>query len=284
MNKSVTKFFISLIVAVFLLPACHLIGKREAKNTSSEKRGIATGKSSFYYGGVSPPSKLLIGSSAYYVEDSKKVELYHVEDPEWIAFKDHGCWLESGADLTILSSVSEGFVLVEMQDEERDKLDKINDNVALTFKCSKGDQFHLKKDSIITKDVVVDDSIESVDGFYRNEFVYFVKNVELDRGLRVRLADNIITIFKIRIQLYTGGNNKCLLRKNDRLKIIGFSSDKKFVLVEKQEQTHWPRFAVETFLDNWGPSLHYGPDCEHNKDQFFLLMDVDNFDYKKRFF
>ena len=49
MNKSVTKFFISLIVAVFLLPSCHLIGKREAKNTSFEKRGIATGKSSFYY-------------------------------------------------------------------------------------------------------------------------------------------------------------------------------------------------------------------------------------------
>ena len=57
MNKSVTKFFIGLIVAVFLLPSCHLIGKREAKNTSVEKRGIAAGKSSFYYnGGVSPQS------------------------------------------------------------------------------------------------------------------------------------------------------------------------------------------------------------------------------------
>ena len=59
MNKSVTKFFISLIVAVFLLPFCHSMGKREAKNTSSEKRGIAAGKSSFYYnGGVSPKSNL----------------------------------------------------------------------------------------------------------------------------------------------------------------------------------------------------------------------------------
>ena len=59
MNKSVTKFFIGLIVAVFLLPSCHLIGKREAKNTSVEKRGIAAGKSSFYYRGVSPQSDLV---------------------------------------------------------------------------------------------------------------------------------------------------------------------------------------------------------------------------------
>ena len=59
MNKSVTKVFISLIVSVFLLPSCHLIGKREAKNTSSEKRGIAAGKSSFYYKeGVSSQSNL----------------------------------------------------------------------------------------------------------------------------------------------------------------------------------------------------------------------------------
>ena len=57
MNKSLTKFFISLIVAVFLLPSCHLIGKREAKNTSSEKRGIAADRSG-YYGGVSPQFNL----------------------------------------------------------------------------------------------------------------------------------------------------------------------------------------------------------------------------------
>ena len=57
MSKSVTKFFISLIVSVFLLPSCHLIGKREAKNTSSEKRGIAADLSG-YYGGVSPQSNL----------------------------------------------------------------------------------------------------------------------------------------------------------------------------------------------------------------------------------
>ena len=54
MNKSLTKFFISLIVSVFLLPSCHLIGKREAKNTSVEKRGIAADLS----GGVSPQSNL----------------------------------------------------------------------------------------------------------------------------------------------------------------------------------------------------------------------------------
>ena len=59
MNKSVTKFFIGLLGVIFLLPSCHLIGKREAKNTSVEKRGIAAGKSSFYYnGGVSPQSDL----------------------------------------------------------------------------------------------------------------------------------------------------------------------------------------------------------------------------------
>ena len=57
MNKSLTKFFIGLIGLIFLLPSCHLIGKREAKNTSSEKRGIAAGKSSFYYiRGVRPKS------------------------------------------------------------------------------------------------------------------------------------------------------------------------------------------------------------------------------------
>ena len=59
MSKSVTKFFISLIVAVFLLPSCHLIGKREAKNTSSEKRGIAADLSG-YYRGVSPQSNLAV--------------------------------------------------------------------------------------------------------------------------------------------------------------------------------------------------------------------------------
>ena len=57
MNKSLTKVFISLIVAVFLLPSCHLIGKRGAKNTSSEKRGIAADRSG-YYGGVSSQSNL----------------------------------------------------------------------------------------------------------------------------------------------------------------------------------------------------------------------------------
>ena len=59
MNKSVTKVFISLIVSVFLLPSCHLIEKRDAKNTSSEKRGIAADLSG-YYGGVSPQSNLAV--------------------------------------------------------------------------------------------------------------------------------------------------------------------------------------------------------------------------------
>ena len=57
MGKNLIVFFISLIVSVFLLPSCHLIGKREAKNTSSEKRGIAADLSG-YYGGVSPQSNL----------------------------------------------------------------------------------------------------------------------------------------------------------------------------------------------------------------------------------
>ena len=59
MGKNLIVFFIGLIGLIFLLPSCHLIGKREAKNTSSEKRGIAAGKSSFYYGrGVRPKSNL----------------------------------------------------------------------------------------------------------------------------------------------------------------------------------------------------------------------------------
>ena len=63
MNKSVTKFFIGLIGLIFLLPSCHLIGKREAKNTSVEKRGIAAGRSSFYYGrGVRPKSIAVVFS------------------------------------------------------------------------------------------------------------------------------------------------------------------------------------------------------------------------------
>ena len=49
MSKNLIVFFIGLIGVIFLLPSCHLIGKREAKNTSVEKRGIAAGKSSFYY-------------------------------------------------------------------------------------------------------------------------------------------------------------------------------------------------------------------------------------------
>ena len=57
MSKNLIVFFISLIGLIFLLPSCHLIGKREAKNTSSEKRGIAADMSG-YYGGVSPQSNL----------------------------------------------------------------------------------------------------------------------------------------------------------------------------------------------------------------------------------
>ena len=57
MSRNLIVFFIGLIGLIFLLPSCHLIGKREAKNTSSEKRGIAADMSG-YYGGVSPQSNL----------------------------------------------------------------------------------------------------------------------------------------------------------------------------------------------------------------------------------
>ena len=58
MSRNLIVFFIGLIGLIFLLPSCHLIGKREAKNTSFEKRGIAADLSG-HYGGVNPQSDLV---------------------------------------------------------------------------------------------------------------------------------------------------------------------------------------------------------------------------------
>ena len=159
----------------------------------------------------------------------------------WFKLKSAGvqdtCYLNSGTDFKILDFFpSEELVLVKMEDGE------INHS-----ECKKNDRIFLPKEVIITKDVVVDESIESVDKFSKDQLVYFRRG----RNRSVRIIKD--TLLKQMLK-----SNTCFLEGNAELKVLGFSVDREFVLVEVEAQD-------ETYADN----------CKKGDTLFLLKHDLN---------
>lgn len=148
----------------------------------------------------------LIGSSAYY------------NGPYgWFNLKSAGvqdtCYLNSGTDFKIIDYFpSEGLVLVKLEHGEKNHSE-----------CKKNDRVFVPKAVVITKNVVVDESIESVDEFHKGQLVYFRRG----RLRAVRPINN---------SMIRWISNICYLEGNAELKILGFSVDREFVLVEVEAQ------------------------------------------------